>query len=225
MRIIDGIDVSNARLDSRLEPSDAERGFNNNKRGRRSLGNWARQQGARRTALEPAGRFHRALHQCLAEAGIEMAVCQPARAISRARSARRPGMISRMPRCWPCSPACSSLRHPSPRPRRGEQHESFRRDRGFRTQERPGAPFSRPPTQISSTSTHPGSRSRCGRTVVRRRLWSRVHAALFRPRPRIRCSPSALAPFFGAVTHQIALNHSLSGWREPWRMVPAVTEA
>lgn len=31
--------------------------------------------------------------------------------------------------------------------------------------------------------------------------------------------PAELAPFFCAVTHQMARNHIVRGWREPWKVV------
>ena len=81
-----GIDVSKARLDAHVEPTGAARSFDNDKCGRRALRNWARREGARRAALEPTGRFHRPLHQCLADAGIEVVVVNPRRTRNFARS-------------------------------------------------------------------------------------------------------------------------------------------
>ena len=66
-----GIDVSNARLDAHVEPTGTSRSFESDKHGRRALRNWVRQQGARRAALKPTGRFRGQLHQCLADAGIK----------------------------------------------------------------------------------------------------------------------------------------------------------
>ena len=64
----------------------AARSFDNDKCGRRALRNWALREGAGRAALEPTGRFHRALHQCLADAGIEVVVVNPRRTRNFARS-------------------------------------------------------------------------------------------------------------------------------------------
>jgi hypothetical protein len=46
----------------------------------------------------------------------------------------------------------------------------------LRSVSRPRVPASGPPTQVSSTSTVPESRSRPGRTIARRSLCSQVHA-------------------------------------------------
>src|SRR6516225_7067222 len=42
--------------------------------------------------------------------------------------------------------------------------------------------------------------------------------------PKIRCTPSALAPFFWLVTYQIAPNHSVRGVCVSCNSVPAITE-
>ena len=81
-----GIDVGKARLDAHADPNDRSRQFANDKCGRRALRNRALQLGAQRVALEPAGRFHRELHQCLAAAGIEVVVVNPRWARHFARS-------------------------------------------------------------------------------------------------------------------------------------------
>ena len=81
-----GIDVSKARLDAHVEPTGAAHSFDNDKCGRRALRNWALKEGAGRAALEPTGRFHRPLHQCLADAGIEVVVVNPRRTRNFARS-------------------------------------------------------------------------------------------------------------------------------------------
>ena len=81
-----GIDVSKVRLDAHVEPTGAARSFDNDKCGRRALRNWALREGAGRAALEPTGRYHRALHQCLADAGIEVVVVNPRRTRNFARS-------------------------------------------------------------------------------------------------------------------------------------------
>src|SRR5207245_3499705 len=42
--------------------------------------------------------------------------------------------------------------------------------------------------------------------------------------PSTRCRPNALAPYFWVVTHHMARNHTGSGVRVSWKIVPAVTE-
>lgn len=81
-----GIDVSKVRLDAHVEPTGAARSFDNDKCGRRALRNWALREGAGQAALEPTARYHRALHQCLADAGIEVVVVNPRRTRNFAHS-------------------------------------------------------------------------------------------------------------------------------------------
>ena len=81
-----GIDMSKARLDAHVEPTGAERSFDNDKCGRRALRNWALKEGAGRAAFEPTGRFHRPLQLCLADTGIEVVVVSPRRTRNFARS-------------------------------------------------------------------------------------------------------------------------------------------
>ena len=80
-----GVDVSKARLDAHVKPNGALRSFDNDKCGRRALRHWALRKGAGRAALEPTWRFHRALHKCLADAGIEVIVVSPRRTRTFAR--------------------------------------------------------------------------------------------------------------------------------------------
>jgi hypothetical protein len=91
---------------------------------------------------------------------------------------------------------------------------------------RPAVPWprSRPPTQVSSTSNAPSSRSRSGRTIARRSLCIHVHAVRYEPIPSTRCNPSAETPFFCEVTNHTAANQSVSGSRDLWKIVPAVTD-
>ena len=81
-----------------------------------------------------------------------------------------------------------------------------------------------PPSNLSSSSTVPHSRSRSGRTIARRSLCSHAHAVSYEPNPRTRCRPCAEIPFFCEVTNQIAANHVDNGVRERWKIVPAVAE-
>ena len=75
--IVAGVDVGKSRLDAHVLPLDQSRSFANDKCGRRALRNWVLRLGAQRVALEPTGRYHRALHQGLVEAGIEVVVVNP----------------------------------------------------------------------------------------------------------------------------------------------------
>src|SRR5207245_7643585 len=89
---------------------------------------------------------------------------------------------------------------------------------------RPLAHSSTPPRSVSSTSTVPVRRSRPGRTIARRNLWSHVHAVSQLPSPNTCCSPRALVPVFWLVTHHIARNQVGKGVRVSWKIVPAVTD-
>ena len=90
--------------------------------------------------------------------------------------------------------------------------------------EAPNMPGVTPPTNVSSTSTMPDSRSRSGRTIARRSLCSHAHAVSYEANPRTRCRPRADIPFFCEVTNQIAANHVDNGVRVRWKIVPAVTD-
>ena len=84
-----GVDVGNSALDAHADPSGAARQFANDRYGRRALRDWILRQGATRVALEPTGRYHRNLHQCLADAGLEVIVVNPRWTRNFARSIGR----------------------------------------------------------------------------------------------------------------------------------------
>ena len=88
--IVAGIDVGKSGLDAHLEPSHQARHFANTKPGRRALRNWLVQHGATRAVLEPTGRYHRELHQCLFDSGLETVL------VNRLRSRRFAEAIGRL---------------------------------------------------------------------------------------------------------------------------------
>ncbi len=75
--LVAGVDVSKARLDTQVEPGAATRSFPNDAAGQRAARDWLRRLGVRRVVLEPTGRYHRALHRCLDEAGLEVVLANP----------------------------------------------------------------------------------------------------------------------------------------------------
>ena len=77
--VVAGIDVGKSKLDAHLLDSGLERQFDNTKPGRRALRNWLLKHDVTRVVFEPTGRYHRNLHQCLADAGIESVVVNPLR--------------------------------------------------------------------------------------------------------------------------------------------------
>ena len=77
--IVAGIDVGKSGLDAYLEPGGQARHFANTKPGRRALRNWLVQHGVTRAAFEPTGRYHRELHQCLFDSGLETVAVNPLR--------------------------------------------------------------------------------------------------------------------------------------------------
>ncbi len=81
-----GVDVSKRRLDVCSDPSAERREFANDRAGRRALRDWVLQLGAERVAMEPTGRYHRQLHQCLDAAGVEVVLVNPRRTRNFARS-------------------------------------------------------------------------------------------------------------------------------------------
>ena len=81
-----GIDVGKHRLDVFVDPSALERRFANTRDGRRALCHWLRELGTRRVAVEPTGRYHRELHQCLYDAGVKVVLANPQRMRNFARS-------------------------------------------------------------------------------------------------------------------------------------------
>ena len=77
--VIAGIDVGKSGLDAHILEGSLERHFKNDKCGRRALRNWLLQHGVSRAVFEPTGRYHRRLHQCLCEAGLETVLVNPRR--------------------------------------------------------------------------------------------------------------------------------------------------
>ena len=76
--VVAGIDVE-SRLDVHLLDGGVDRVFRNTQCGRRAVRNWLLGRGVTRAVFEPTGRYHRNLHQCLAEAGIETVLVNPLR--------------------------------------------------------------------------------------------------------------------------------------------------
>lgn len=66
-----GVDVGKSHLDAHILDGGHERRFDNTKVGRRALRNWLLKHGVVRVVFEPTGRFHRNLHQCLGDAGLQ----------------------------------------------------------------------------------------------------------------------------------------------------------
>jgi hypothetical protein len=60
--------------------------------------------------------------------------------------------------------------------------------------------------------------------MARRSLCIHVHAVRYEPIPSTRCNPRADTPFFCEVTNHTAANQSVSGRRDRWKIVPAVTD-
>ncbi len=77
--VVAGIDVGKSKLNAHIHDRGLERQFNNHTAGRRALRNWLLKQGVTRAVFEPTGRYHRNLHQCLAEAGLETVLINPLR--------------------------------------------------------------------------------------------------------------------------------------------------
>ena len=77
--VVTGIDVGKSKLDAHILDRALDRQFNNDKTGRRALRNWLLKHGVTRAVFEPTGRYHRNLHQCLAEAGLETVLVNPLR--------------------------------------------------------------------------------------------------------------------------------------------------
>ena len=75
--VVAGIDVGKSKLDVHI--LDLDRQFDNTKTGRRALRNWLLKHGVSRAVFEPTGRYHRNLHQGLADAGLETVLINPLR--------------------------------------------------------------------------------------------------------------------------------------------------
>ncbi len=74
-----GIDVGKSALDAHILEGNLERQFKNDKCGRRALRNWLLKHGVTRAVFEPTGRYHRNLHQGLADAGLATVLVNPLR--------------------------------------------------------------------------------------------------------------------------------------------------
>ena len=77
--IVAGIDVGKSKLDACILAGERERRFDNTKPGRRALHNWLLRHRVERVVFEPTGRYHRNLHQCLFDAGLETVLVNPLR--------------------------------------------------------------------------------------------------------------------------------------------------
>ena len=77
--VVAGIDVGKSGLDAHILDGGLDRRFDNTKPGRRALRNWLLKHGVTRAVFEPTGRYHRNLHQCLADAGLETVLVNPLR--------------------------------------------------------------------------------------------------------------------------------------------------
>ena len=77
--IVAGIDVGKSKLDACILAGERERRFDNTQPGRRALCNWLLRHGVERAVFEPAGRYHRNLHQCLFDAGLVTVLGNPLR--------------------------------------------------------------------------------------------------------------------------------------------------
>ncbi len=77
--VVAGIDVGKSKLDAHILSEGLDRQFHNDTCGRRALRNWLLQHGVSRAVFEPTGRYHRNLHQCLFDAGLETVVVNPLR--------------------------------------------------------------------------------------------------------------------------------------------------
>lgn len=73
------LSVGKSHLDAHILDSGHERRFDNTKVGRRALHNWLLKHGVARVVFEPTGRFHRNLHQCLGDAGLQTVLVNPLR--------------------------------------------------------------------------------------------------------------------------------------------------
>ncbi len=77
--VVAGIDVGKEKLDAHIVEGSLQRQFNNDKCGRRALRNWLLKHRVNRAVFEPTGRYHRNLHQCLADAALETVLVNPLR--------------------------------------------------------------------------------------------------------------------------------------------------
>ena len=77
--VLAGIDVGKSKLDAHILEGGLDRQFSNHKCGRRALRNWLLKHGVTRAVFESTGRYHRNLHQCLSDAGIDTILVNPRR--------------------------------------------------------------------------------------------------------------------------------------------------
>ena len=77
--VVAGIDIGKSGLDAHIDPSGQARHCDNTRTGRRALRNWLLKHHVTRVVLEPTGRYHRELHQCLSAARIDTIVVNPLR--------------------------------------------------------------------------------------------------------------------------------------------------
>lgn len=77
--VVAGIDVGKSGLDAHILAGNLRRHFKNDRSGRRALRNWLLKHAVRRAVFEPTGRYHRRLHQCLFEAGLQTVLVNPLR--------------------------------------------------------------------------------------------------------------------------------------------------
>ncbi len=75
--VVAGIDVGKSKLDAHILGVGLDRQFDNTKTGRRALCNWLLKHHVTRTIFESTGRYHRNLHQCLADAGLQTVPVNP----------------------------------------------------------------------------------------------------------------------------------------------------
>ena len=75
--VVAGIDVGKSSLNAHVLPLDRHRSFANDKCGRRAVRNWLLRLGVTRVVFEPTGRYHRGLHQCLFDVGLETVLANP----------------------------------------------------------------------------------------------------------------------------------------------------
>lgn len=77
--VVAGIDVGKSGLDAHILAGNLQRHFKNDHSGRRALRNWLLKHAVKRAVFEPTGRYHRRLHQCLFEAGLQTVLVNPLR--------------------------------------------------------------------------------------------------------------------------------------------------
>ena len=106
--VVAGIDVGKSKLDAHILDSSLERQFDNTKPGRRApCATGCSSTASPRAVFEPTGRYHRNLHQGLAEAGLETVLVNPLRSPPLRRSHRKTRQ-ERPRRCRHARPASAS---------------------------------------------------------------------------------------------------------------------